>query len=105
MLHQSDVNLLDYNLTDDQQRILSKGLKFCPTPDPPDPGETREDMDKLHRRVRQIAYYEDPEFNDDSLDTLGPSTSDTENLFSLSPFQHRKFKLPSTGRGPRLQIQ
>ena len=100
MTHRSVVNLSDHILTDDQMRILSKGLKFCPTPGPPDPGETREDMDKLHRRVRQIAFFEDPEYNEDPDNTLGTSSSDTDNLLSLSPFKHRKFKLPSTGRGP-----
>ena len=98
MSQRSVVNLSDHKITDEQFKLLSKGLKFCPTPGAPDPGETREDMDKLHRRVRQIAFYDDPEYNDN--DTLDTSTSDTDNLLSFSPFKHRKFKLPSTGRGP-----
>ena len=32
------VNLSDLTLTKDQIQVLSKGLKFCPTPGAPDPG-------------------------------------------------------------------
>ena len=49
------VSLSCRKLTEDELSVLSKGLKFCPTPDTPDPGEVREDLDKLHKRLRQIA--------------------------------------------------
>ena len=90
------VNLSDFTLTALQQTALSKGLKFCPTPGQPDPGELAEDLSTFHRRVRQIAYFENPEFaNDQSLPMTQPITDN-----STEPFKHRKFKLPSTGRGP-----
>ena len=93
------VNLSDQTLSKDQLDALSKGLKFCPTPGAPDPGESVEDLNRLHRRVRQIAFFENPEFANDHDDT-GDLQSQTQNLDSLSPFKHRKFKLPSSGRGP-----
>ena len=98
MTEQTVVNLSDFILTDDQTSILLKGLKFCPSPNFPDPGELREDMDNLHRRVRQIAFFE-------SEDSISPDDSSTpptqsQNLNSSEPFKHRKFKLKSTGRGP-----
>ena len=37
----------NYELTKDEISVLSKGLKFCPTPDSSDPGAVREDLDKL----------------------------------------------------------
>ena len=90
------VNLSDHNLTDSQMKILSKGLKFCPTPCSPDPGEQREDLDNLHRRVRQLAYYES-EMDNEEAPIYDP---DPDKLYSLNTFKHRKFKLRSTGRGP-----
>jgi hypothetical protein len=60
MEDKSVVNLSNVVLTKDQVSVLCKGLKFCPTPGLPDPGVQREDLDKLHRRLRQIAYYYNP---------------------------------------------
>jgi hypothetical protein len=57
------VNLSRYELTQEEISVLSKGVKFCPTPGPPDPGAQREDMNNLHRRLRQIAFFEDLENN------------------------------------------
>ena len=90
------VNLSDFALDKYQIGLLSKGLKFCPTPCFPDPGQQREDLDSLHRRVRQIAYFESEEGE------YEPPTQDPDpnKLRSLKPFKHRNFKLPSAGRGP-----
>ena len=104
-IHKSIVNLSDFNLNEHHISLLSRGLKFCPTQGPPNAGELREDMDRVHRRLRQIAFFDNPE-NDT------PSTGDTQavlslpdylgdNITSTSPFKHRKFKLPATGKGPR----
>ena len=97
MSGKSVVNLSKYELTKDEISVLSKGLKFCPTPNSSDPGEVREDLDKLHKRLRQIAFYNNP--NDSiassqssqvALPTVEPDLGD--NLKSHSPFKHRKFK-------------
>jgi hypothetical protein len=99
------VNLSSKELTEDELSILSKGLKFCPTPDSTDAGLIREDLDKLHKRLRQIAFYEDIE-NNSTLDSSRPVVAtqpldtDPNNLLSHKPFKHRKFKLPAKGRGP-----
>ena len=95
------VNLSNIELTEDQVKVLSKGLKFCPTPGPPDPGEQRGDLDKLHRRLRQIAFYEDSENNLSQLSqNVASPQVDSDNLHELGVFKHRKFKMPATGRGP-----
>jgi hypothetical protein len=101
MEEKSVVNLSDVELTEDQVKVLSKGLKFCPTPGSPDPGEQREDLDKLHRRLRQIVFYEDPGNNSSQLSqTVASPQVDSDNLHQFEVFKHRKFKLPATGRGP-----
>ena len=100
-MEKSVVNLSDIVLTEDQVKVLSKGLTFCPTPGPPDPGEQRGDLDKLHRRLRQIAYYEQPVDNSSqSFQPVNVATDDSDNLQCTEIFRHRKFKLPATGRGP-----
>ena len=53
-----EYSLSDLALTNDQKQVLSKGLKFCPNPGAPDPGESWGYMDRLHRRIRQIAFFE-----------------------------------------------
>jgi hypothetical protein len=105
MSGRSVVNLSNYELTKDEISVLSKGLKFCPTPETPDAGEVRQDMDRLHKRLRQIAFYDKPvESTADSsqatvsLPVVTPDLGD--NLHSVTPFKHRKFKEPSKGRGP-----
>ena len=54
-----EYNLSDPPLTNDQKQVLSQGLKFCPNPGAPDPCESWGYMDRLHRRIRQIAFFED----------------------------------------------
>ena len=99
--NKSIINLSDKTLTLAEQSLLNKGLKFCPTPGNPDIGELWDDMSKLHKRLRQIAFFEDPEdCISDHLVTPDPPMQDTDNLSSKSPFKHQKFKLPSKGRGP-----
>ena len=101
--HKSIVNLSDFTLNEHHITLLKRGLKFCPTPGPPNPGDLREDMDRVHKRLRQIAFFENPENDisfDDSRSIIPDPVEVGDNLFSTSPFKHRKFKLPSTGKGP-----
>jgi len=53
------VNLSDRVLKVDEITPLQRGLKFCPRPPCPDPGQIREDLDALHRRMRLMACYEE----------------------------------------------
>ena len=102
--HKSVVNLSTFQLDEHHISVLSRGLKFCPTPGPPDPGELRDNMDCLHKRLRQIAFYEGSESIDGDLITpsrapVTPEVMD-DNLLSFEPFKHRKFKLKASGQGP-----
>ena len=98
MTEQTVVNLSDFTLNEYQKSILAKGLKFCPTPAFPDPGESREDLDNLHRRVRQIACFEGEDAMEAS--SSNESLDQTQNLNSRAPFKHRNFQRRSSGRGP-----
>jgi hypothetical protein len=96
--HRSVVNLSKLDLTVDQQTLLERGLKFCPTPKHQNVGDLRDDMDRLHKRLRQIAFFESP---DSDFSTSQPTrTIIGTNLNSLDPFKHGKFKLPAPGKGP-----
>jgi hypothetical protein len=97
------VNLSKHVLTQDEFSVLRKGLKFCPTPNYPDPGELKGDLDRMHKRLRQIAHYDNPNDNQTFVGTQNTVTGDIldgPNLHSLVPFFHRKFKKPAKGRGP-----
>jgi hypothetical protein len=99
------VNLSSYELTEDEISVLSKCLKLCLMPDSTDPGEIRQDLDKLHKRLQQIAFFDKPEESiagSQSTQIVLPERDFDlgDNLSSIKPFKHRKFKLPSKGKGP-----
>ncbi len=91
-------NYSTYTLDQDHISLLSKGLKFCPSPGKPDTGELREDMDRLHTRLRQIAFFENPE---DKFDPKVTNKINSNEIISkeLEPFEHQKFKLKSNFKG------
>lgn len=80
MVDKRVVNLSSRYLNADELSILSKGMKFCPTPGHPDPGELRDDLDKLHKRLRQVAFYEQPV---DLTDSVISSNTDTNVKIDL----------------------
>lgn len=91
---QNVVNLSDYKLTVHELNVLSKGMNFCPTPLDIDPGETRTDLDKFHRRLRLLARFEDAP--SDIPDLLTPE----ENNHCTRPFESNKLKNKSTYNPP-----
>jgi hypothetical protein len=104
MQNKSIVNLSNFILNKDHISILNRGLKFCPTPGPPNVADLREDMDRFHKRLRQVAFFDDLE--DPPLAPSTPSVSvsttveDKNNLLSFEPFKHMKFKNKSTWNPP-----
>jgi len=98
----SVVNLSSSHLSEHHISLLQRGLKFCPTPPAPNAGQLREDMDRFHTRLRQIAYF------DTMASNLNQSTSFISNtpvvpinpMASIEPFKHLKFKLKSNWRVP-----
>ena len=67
------INLSKLTLSSDHMSPLSKGLNFCPTPNEPDPGQNRLDIDNLHRRLRLDYHFRQDQ--DDSLPD-SPATND-----------------------------
>ena len=55
------VNLSSRLLTQEEKVVLSKGLKFCPTPTDIDMYEVRRDINEFLRRIRLREYF----YNDD----------------------------------------
>jgi hypothetical protein len=53
------INLSAHTLSPDEISVLSKGMNFCPTPGAPDSGESRTDLDNLHRRLRLRYHFRD----------------------------------------------
>ena len=94
------VNLSSFHLTETQISVLQRGLKFCPTPGPPNPGDLRADMDRMHTRLQQIAFYNKLENALRLLNTSLGTPMPADPGDSLNPFKHRKFKLRATGKGP-----
>jgi len=94
-------NISNYNSTEAQHSLLSKGLNFCPTPGEPNFGEIRQDMDHFHMGLRRKAYFAVPSFAGSSLPPqdaqwqLGEADLD-------EPFDERSFRIQSnwSPRGP-----
>ena len=101
-IEKSVVNLSNFELNEHHISLLSRGLKFCPTPACPDPGLLREDLDRFHTRLRQIAYFENRDgFNDNSTSFISTTQPVLPNpMGNTDPFKHQKFRLKSTWRAP-----
>ena len=53
----SVVNLSNYQLSEAETSLLSKGLNFCPTPGEPDMLTMCKDLDRFHRQLRLKAFF------------------------------------------------
>ena len=82
------MNLSNVSLSEAQLSLLSKGLKFCPTPGEPNMGDLRRDLDSFHRKLRWKSFFE----NKDKDRTDG---TDYNTLYN-GPFKDPKFKHPSS---------
>ena len=92
------VNCSNKTLSEDEITLLQKGLKFCPTPACPDPGQSRDDLNSLHRRLRLMAFFD--EQNKDNANQTSQLPAGNKNLQSTAPFKHFSFKNKSTWKGP-----
>lgn len=70
------VNISDRQISDSEKSLLLRGLKFCPTPNMPDPGLLQCDLDALHRRLRLINNFK---FDNDDETTTTPNTVPVDN--------------------------
>ena len=97
------VNLSNFVLNEHHVSLLARGLKFCPTPPAPNAGQQREDMDRFHNRLRQIAFFENKDCGFDQTTSFiqnTPVALPPDPMGGFEAFQNRKFKLKSTWRCP-----
>ena len=52
------VNMSSKTLSPDENNILNKGLKFCPTQKRTDPGTVRRELDNFHNKLRTKQFFE-----------------------------------------------
>ena len=96
------VNLSDYNLSESEISILSKGLKFCPTPGYHEVSEVQSDLDRFHRQLRLKHFFHFRE--DDNLSGSQSWGGPSSMRVDLSEgFDHPKFRNKSTWqpKGPQ----
>ena len=53
------VNLSTYKLTNEDYKLLSKGLTFCPTPSKPNNSEPIEGLERFFRKLRLTFHFQD----------------------------------------------
>ena len=101
-MDKSVVNLSSFQLSEHHISLLQRGLKFCPTPPAPNAGQLREDMDRFHTRMRQIAFFDNIENNNDSNTSFIRATPVliANPMASTVPFKHLKFRLKSNWNVP-----
>jgi hypothetical protein len=53
------INLSDLEITKEQERVLEKGLTFCPTPGRPDYSDIWLDFKEFHRKLELKKFFKD----------------------------------------------
>jgi len=90
------INLSSFQLTPAMISLLSKGLTFCPTPPAADRYTLRKDLDKFHTSLRRKQFFEKSTLSTLDLNSTDLIIPDTPSDDEDEPFDHFKFKLPST---------
>ena len=83
------LNLSKHKLSNTEIRVLSKGLKFCPTLPVIDYGKLKESIDHFFRSLSLHIYFSENNEN---------NNPETKNLYE--PYGHHELKLPSTFSPP-----
>ena len=99
-IDKSVVNLSSFKLNEYHTQVLQRGLKFCPTPPAPNPGQLRQDMDCLHNRMRQISFFDNKESANDTSTSFiaAPIETPLDPMGTSRPFKHRAFRSKSKWR-------
>ena len=92
------VNLSSRPLTDDEFRLLGKGLKFCPKPKPHDAIKLAEETFKFSRRIRLKECFAPDSEDDESND------SDTEEEKIPKVKKEQSSFIPPAGRDSSLDF-
>jgi hypothetical protein len=76
--------------------LLAKGLNFCPAPGEPDVSNLKKDLDKFHVSLRRKLYFSKRADQTDLDYSTNPSDPGTNSQFIDEPFDHSKFRNPSS---------
>ena len=78
------------------------GLKFCPTPPAPNTGQLRQDLDRLHNRMRQISFFDNRELDTDLSTSFRNATIEIplNPMGTHLPFKHLTLRSKSKWRCP-----
>ena len=90
--------ILKIPLTDDEFRLLGKGLKFCPKPKPRDVIKLAEENFKFSRRIRLKAFFAPEQEDEETSD----SNSETEEIPKVK-MEQSSF-VPPAGRDSSLDF-
>ena len=89
------VNLSDYTLNEHEISILSKGMKFCPTPGEPNFGALREDLDHFHTRIKRKLFFSNLPVDEENNPTGSGNQHNDDDAFKDSKFKEAsKWKPP-----------
>ena len=91
--HSLVVNLSSSHLNADVISILSKGMKFCPTPGEPDLSKSKVDLDSFHLRMKRYLHFNSTAKDEDLYAMANSNNTDNPND---APFKHPSFKSPSS---------
>ena len=94
--HSLVVNLSSSHLNSDAIELLSKGVKFCPTPGEPDISRSQQDLDSFHLRLkRYLHFYAAPNPDNQSGETeiIGQSQP-VDGPFKNPTFKNRSSWVP-----------
>ena len=90
--HSLVVNLSSSHLTPTAIDILSKGVKFCPTPGEPDISKAQNDLSSFHLRLKRFLHFNAPAKDDNMTSSNTRDTQSDPN----GPFKDQQFKNPSS---------
>ena len=93
------VNLSSYQSTNDEIQILSRGLKFIPTPKNINKTEVLADIKKFSRRMRLKEFFYDKDASSSDSDQY-----DFENNYDNHEFRKQSKFTPKAGREPALDL-
>ena len=95
------VNLSNYDLSDPEKTVLSKGLKYCPTPRNINFIELRADLMQFSTRLRLKEQFHQTNSSPES-DNSDSSDQEADNFLQHPLLRKKSYYTPPTGRSAAL---
>ena len=97
------VNLSSTPLTEPEEKLLSRGLNFCPRPKTYDPFQLELDVQSFERRMRLKDRFKNPRYNTDGEESEDENGSDTNEEYVQIPFKLKSDYQPPPSKYPCLK--